>query len=64
MPLLDTCKFEENVIKIVDAMPRTMSNMVFFNHSMTSNFNKSCTKWLKVRTYQRCYACPGCQEFD
>ena len=29
MPLLDTCKFEEVVIKTQEAMPRTMSNMFF-----------------------------------
>ena len=30
MPLLDTCKFEEIVIKTEGAMPRTMSTMGFF----------------------------------
>ena len=30
MPLLDTCKFEEVVIKTKGAMPRTKSNMGFF----------------------------------
>ena len=46
MPLLDTCKFEEVVIKTESAMPRTMSNM-FFYHSRTSNSKESCTIWLK-----------------
>ena len=30
MPLLDTCKFGEVVIKTENAMPRIMSNMFFF----------------------------------
>ena len=44
MPLLDTCKFEEVVIKTEGAMPRTMS---FFYHSRANKFKKSCTIWLK-----------------
>ena len=48
MPLLDTCKFEEVVIKTEGAMPRTMSNM-FFYHSRASNSKKSCTIWLKFK---------------
>ena len=46
MPLLDTSKFEEVVIKTKGAMPRTMSDM-FFYHSRASNSKKIFTIWLK-----------------
>ena len=47
IPLLDTCKFGEVVIKTESAMPRTMSNMLFFYNSRASNSKKKCTIWLK-----------------
>ena len=48
MPILDTCKFEEVVIRTESAIPRTMSNM-FFYHSRASNSKKTCTIWLKFK---------------
>ena len=48
MPILDTCKFEEVVIRTESAMPRTMSNMFFYN-SRASNSKKTCTIWLKFK---------------
>ena len=59
MPLLDTCKFEEVVIKTEGAMPSTMSNMFVFYHSRASN---SKNNMAEIRTCQRFYACPSYQE--
>ena len=49
MPLLDTCKFEEDVIKTEGTVSWTMSNLFFFYHSRASNSKKSCTIWLKLK---------------
>ena len=48
MPLLDTCKFEEVVIKTEGAMPRAMSNMGLFFLIIQGQITlKNCTIWLK-----------------
>ena len=48
MPLLDTCKFEEVVIKTEGAMPeQCLLRYVFFYHSRASNSKKMCLIWLK-----------------
>ena len=62
MPLLDTCKFEEVVIKTEGALPPAMSNMFcFFYHSRANN-SKELYNMAEIRTCQRFYACPSNQE--